>query len=73
MSSKQREEDEDAWWWDEELQESIQNKRLEKKRWDMQRDEDSEQEYKEMRREAKKGVAKTPSGKGRTTGQTDEG
>ena len=29
-----------------------------KKRWDMQRDEESKQEYKEMRREAKKEVAK---------------
>ena len=41
-----------------EVQESIRKKRLAKKRWDMQRDEESKQEYKEMRREAKKEVAK---------------
>ena len=35
------------------MQESIRKKRLAKKRWDIQRDEESKQEYKEMRREAK--------------------
>ena len=40
------------------MQESIRKKRLAKKRCDMQRDEESKQEYKEMRREAKKEVAK---------------
>ena len=40
------------------MQESIPKKRLTKKRWDMQRDEESKQEYKEMRPEAKKDVAK---------------
>ena len=39
------------------MQESIRRKRLAKKRWDMQREE----EYKEMRREAKKEVAKVKS------------
>ena len=45
------------------MQESIRKKRLAKKRWDnhMQRDEESKQEYKEMRREAKKEVAKAKS------------
>ena len=38
------------------MQESIRNKRLAKKRWDIQRDEESKQEYKEMRREAQKEV-----------------
>ena len=47
---KSRKEDKESWWWDE--------KRLAKKRWDMQRDEESKQEYKAMRREAKKEVAK---------------
>ena len=56
MSSKQRKEDKDTCWWDEEVQESIRNKRLAKKRWDIQRDEESKQEYKEMRREAHKEV-----------------
>ena len=45
VSSKQRKEDKDTWWWDEEVQESIRKKRLAKKRWDIQRDdEDSKQE-----------------------------
>ena len=41
--------------------ESIRKKRLAKKRWDIQRDEDSKHEYKDMRREAKKEVAKAKS------------
>ena len=57
MSSKQRKEDKDTLWWDEEVQESIRKKRLAKKRWDIQTDEESKQEYNEMRREAKKKVA----------------
>ena len=58
VSSKQRKEDKETWWWDEEVQESIRKKRLAKKRWDIQRGEESKQEYKEMRREANKEVAK---------------
>ena len=61
MSSKQRKGDKETWWWDEEVQESIRNKRLAKNRWDIQRDEESKQEYKDMRREAKKEVAKANS------------
>ena len=38
------------------MQESIRNKILANKRWDIQRDEESKQEYKEMRREAHKEV-----------------
>ena len=40
------------------MQDSIRKKRLAKKRWDIQKDEESKQEYKEMRGEAKKEVAK---------------
>ena len=58
VSSKQRKEDKETWWWNEEVQESIRKKRLAKKRWDMQRDEESKQGNKEIRREAKKEVAK---------------
>ena len=58
VSSKQRKEDKATWWWNEEVQESIRKKRLAEKRWNMQRDEESKQEYKEMLREAKKEVAK---------------
>ena len=53
---KSRKEAKESWWWDEEEQESIRKKRLAKKRWNMQRDEGSKQEYKEMRREVKKEV-----------------
>ena len=56
--SKQRKEYKETWWWNEEVQESIRKKRLAKKSWDMQRDEESKQEYKDMQREAKKEVAK---------------
>ena len=58
LSSKQRKEDMETWLWDAEVQESIRKKILAKKRWDMQRDEESKQEYKEMRRETKKEVVK---------------
>ena len=34
MSSGQRKEDNETWWWNEEVQESIQRKRLLKKKWD---------------------------------------
>ena len=61
VSSKQRKEDKETWWWGEELQESIRKKRFAKKRWDIQRDEESKPEYKEMRREMKKEVAKAKS------------
>ena len=40
VSSKQRKEDNETLWGDEEVQESIRKKRLAKKRWDMQRDEE---------------------------------
>ena len=56
MSSKQRIEDKETCWWDEEVQECIRNKKLAKKRRDIQRDAESKQEYNEMRREAQKEV-----------------
>ncbi|KAJ8364363.1 hypothetical protein SKAU_G00131940 [Synaphobranchus kaupii] len=58
VSSGQRKEDKETWWWNEEVQESIQRKRLAKKKWDSQGDEDSRQEYKLMRHKAKREVAK---------------
>ena len=59
VSSNQRKKDKETWWWDEEVQESIRKKILAKYRCDMQRDEEGayNQEYKEMRREAKEEVA----------------
>ena len=58
VTSGQRKEDKETWWWNEEVQENIQRKRLAKKKWDSQRDEESRQEYKEMRRKAKIEVRK---------------
>ncbi len=48
MTSGQRKEDKEAWWWNEEVQESIRMKKLAKKNWNSQRDEESSQKYKEM-------------------------
>ena len=45
VSSKQKKEDKETWWWDEEVQESMRKKILAKKRWHIQRDEESKQEY----------------------------
>ncbi|KAI5085399.1 hypothetical protein C0J45_22987 [Silurus meridionalis] len=50
--------DKETWWWNEEVQESIRRKRLAKQKWDLQRDEKSRQEYKEMRQQVKREVAK---------------
>ncbi len=41
MTSEQRKENKEAWWWNEEVQESIRRKKLAKKNWDSQRDEES--------------------------------
>ena len=38
VSSGQRKEDKETWWWNEEVQESIQRKRLAKKKWGCQGD-----------------------------------
>ncbi|KAK3506240.1 hypothetical protein QTP70_017789 [Hemibagrus guttatus] len=47
VSSGRRKEDKETWWWNEEVQDSIQRKRLAKKKWDMDRTEENRQEYKE--------------------------
>ena len=39
VSSGQRKEDKETWWWNEEVQESIQRKKLANKNWDSQRDD----------------------------------
>ncbi|KAK3537093.1 hypothetical protein QTP70_002104 [Hemibagrus guttatus] len=46
VSSGKRKEDKETWWWNEEFQDSIQRKRLAKKKWDMDRTEENGQEYK---------------------------
>ncbi|KAK3567105.1 hypothetical protein QTP86_009809 [Hemibagrus guttatus] len=58
VSSGRRKEDKETWWWNEELQDSIQRKRLAKKKWDMDRTEENRQEYKELQRRVKRGVSK---------------
>ncbi|XP_051781551.1 uncharacterized protein LOC127527298 isoform X2 [Erpetoichthys calabaricus] len=56
--SGQRMEEKEIWWWNGEVQESIQRKRMAKKKWDSQRDAESTQEYKEIRCKVKREVAK---------------
>ncbi|KAK3520700.1 hypothetical protein QTP70_030576 [Hemibagrus guttatus] len=58
VSSGRRKEDKETWWWNEEVQDSIQRKRLAKKKWDMDRTEDNRQEYKESQRRVKREVSK---------------
>ncbi|KAK3569964.1 hypothetical protein QTP86_007799 [Hemibagrus guttatus] len=58
VSSGRRKEDKKTWWWNEEVQDSIQRKRLAKKKWDMDRTEENRQEYKELQRRVKRGVSK---------------
>ncbi|XP_051780043.1 uncharacterized protein LOC127526921 [Erpetoichthys calabaricus] len=56
--SGKRKEEKETWWWNDEIHESIQRKRIAKKKWDSQRDAESRQEYKEIRRKVKREVAK---------------
>ncbi|KAK3510194.1 hypothetical protein QTP70_026787, partial [Hemibagrus guttatus] len=58
VSSGRRKEDKKTWWWNEEVQDSIQRKRLAKKKWDMDRTEENRQEYKELQRRVKREVSK---------------
>ncbi|MCJ8739627.1 hypothetical protein PDJAM_G00049210 [Pangasius djambal] len=53
-----RKEDKETWWWNEEVQDSIQRKRLAKKKWDMDRTEENRQEYKELQCRVKREVSK---------------
>ncbi|KAK3539955.1 hypothetical protein QTP70_019596 [Hemibagrus guttatus] len=58
VSSGRRKEDKETWWWNEEVQDSVQRKRLAKKKWDMDRSEENRQEYKELQRRVKREVSK---------------
>ncbi|KAK3553754.1 hypothetical protein QTP70_009191 [Hemibagrus guttatus] len=58
VSSGKRKEDKETWWWNEEVQDSIQRKRLAKKKWDMDRTEENRQEYKELQYRMKREVSK---------------
>ncbi|KAK3544185.1 hypothetical protein QTP86_008287 [Hemibagrus guttatus] len=54
VSSGRRKEDKETWWWNEEVQDSVQRKRLAKKKWDMDRTEENRQEYKKLQRRVKR-------------------
>ncbi|KAK3564149.1 hypothetical protein QTP86_009031 [Hemibagrus guttatus] len=58
VSSGRRKEDKETWWWNEEVQDSVQRKRLAKKKWNMDRTEENRQEYKELQRRVKREVSK---------------
>ncbi|KAK3545339.1 hypothetical protein QTP70_004061 [Hemibagrus guttatus] len=58
VSSGRRKEDKETWWWNEEVQDSIQRKRLANKKWDMDRTEENRQEYKELQLRVKREVSK---------------
>ncbi|KAK3556954.1 hypothetical protein QTP70_022300, partial [Hemibagrus guttatus] len=58
VSSGRRKEDKVTCWWNEEVQDSIQRKRLAKKKWDMDRTEENRQEYKELQCRVKREVSK---------------
>ena len=58
ITSHQKKRDKKTWWWNEKVQESVKNKRLAKKKWDTQKDEESRQEYKTMRSKVKVKAAK---------------
>ncbi|KAK3511889.1 hypothetical protein QTP70_027488, partial [Hemibagrus guttatus] len=58
VSSERRKDDKETWWWNEEVQDSIQRKRLAKKKWDMDKTEENRQEYKELKRRVKREVSK---------------
>ncbi|KAK3558627.1 hypothetical protein QTP86_022061, partial [Hemibagrus guttatus] len=58
VSSGRKEEDKETWWWNEEVQDSIQRKRLAKKKWDMDRTEENRQEYKDLQLRVKREVSK---------------
>ncbi|KAK3571553.1 hypothetical protein QTP86_013185 [Hemibagrus guttatus] len=58
VPSGRRKEDKETWWWNEEVQDSIQRKRLAKKKWDMDRTEENRQEYKELQCRVKREVSK---------------
>ena len=58
MTSGKRKENRETWWWNEEVQDSIKEKKLAKKNWDTQNSEESRQAYKQASCKAKSDVAK---------------
>ena len=58
MSSGQIKEEKETWWWNSEVQETIQRKRLAKKKWDSERTEENRMQYKKRTRQVTREVAK---------------
>ncbi|TRY54613.1 hypothetical protein DNTS_001598, partial [Danionella cerebrum] len=61
VSAGRRKEDKETWWWNEEVQDIIQRKRLAKKKWDIERTEESRQDYKDSQRRVKREVSLSPA------------
>ena len=57
VTFEKRKGDRETWWWNDEVQESIKEKKEAKKAWDKIRDEKSKKIYKEKKSKAKKAVA----------------
>ena len=57
MTFGKRKGDRETWWWNEEVQESIKEKKEAKKAWDKIRNENTKKIYKEKKSKAKKAVA----------------
>ena len=57
MTFGKRNGDRETWWWNEEVQESIKEKKKAKKAWDKIKDQNTKKIYKEKKSKAKKAVA----------------
>ena len=57
VTFRKRKGDRETWWWNEEVQESIKEKKEAKKAWDKIRNENTKKIYKEKSSKAKKAVA----------------
>ena len=57
VTFEKRKGERETWWWNEEVQESIKEKKEAKKAWDKIRDENTKKVYKEKKNKAKKAVA----------------
>ena len=55
VTLEKRKGDRETWWWNEEVQESIKEKKKAKKAWDKIRDKKSKKMYKEKKRKGKEG------------------
>ncbi|XP_065652871.1 uncharacterized protein LOC136080186 [Hydra vulgaris] len=58
VTSGQKKIDKEKWWWNEEVQERLRGKRLAKKNWHLQQEEESRQKYNDVCGKTKRAVAK---------------